>query len=143
MTAETDIAAPLVAGEGSVLVPGDVRWALAGAEVVVHAPALGSTHVLDAVASLVWQCLDGESALREVFCDLGDAFGVAPAQVAADCLPVVESWLNAGIVVAASSAVLAERRAAAPLAVAPLAAAPESTAPPGRTWRRLVDPPSS
>jgi hypothetical protein len=104
-----------------------VAWAVAGTEVVVRVPATGATHVLDPTAALLWQCLDGDSPLQQIFADLAAAFGVAPDVVAADCRPAVASWLQAGIVVASR----------------PPAATPAPAAPHVRGWRRLVDPPNS
>ena len=97
-------------------------------------PALAATHVLDPMSAVLWQCLDGISPLTVVFDDIATAFGVSPQQVAADCLPVVDSWLLAAI---ATDAALA---APQPFVDVPVASAPPTS---GRTWRRLVDPPNS
>ena len=118
-----------------VVALGPVHWAAAGAEVVVQLPAVAAAHVLDPAAAVLWQCLDGVSPLRAVFGDMAEAYGVAPSVIAADCLPVVASWLQAGIATVGSPPVAAPP----PEPVAPPAAASAS----GRTWRRLVDPPST
>lgn len=115
----------------SVLEHGAVRWVTVGAEAVVQVPALGMTHVLDATGAVLWQCLDGVSSLHEIFADMAEAFGVEPSVVERDCVPVVQSWFDAGIAVvpgtgAAPGGPLASNAAAA-----------------GRTWRRLVDPPNT
>jgi len=103
----------------------DVAWALVGDRLVVH--AAGSAHVLDPTAAVLWQCLDGVSSLRDVFADIADAFAIPLDQVAADCMPAIESWVATGIAV-------------------------DTTQPArqlvddgehGRTWRRLVDPPNT
>ena len=109
----------------SVLARADVGWATVGNEVVVWVPATGATHALDPAAAVLWQCLDGVSRLDAVFADLADAFGVDATVVAADCLPVLRSWLDAGVAVD----VRAQQVPAAP--------------PMLRSWRRLVDPPNS
>lgn len=118
-------------GVGDVLEHGAVRWVMAGAEAVVQVPALGATHVLDPAGAVLWQCLDGVSPLSEIFADMADVFGVAPSVVEGDCLPVVRSWFDAGIAVVPGSH--------APAAPSPTSAAPAA----GRSWRRLVDPPST
>lgn len=115
----------------SVLQHGAVRWVLAGDEAVVQVPALGITHVLDPASAVLWQCLDGVSSLVEIFGDMADVFGVEPAVIERDCLPVVRSWFDAGIAVVPGTVTPAE--------LSLTSDAVEG----GRTWRRLVDPPST
>ena len=129
MTAETHFEPRLTLD--AVVGRGDVHWALAGAEAVVQVPALAATHVLDPTSALLWQCLDGVSPLGLVFADIADAFGVPAQQIAADCLPVIGTWLYSQLVVLAGPP--------APVAVEP---APDPAFG-GRTWRRLVDPPNT
>jgi hypothetical protein len=115
----------------SVVAHGPVIWAMAGQMHAAH-------HVLDPAAAILWQCLDGATPLSVIFADIAQAFGAPEQQVAADCLPVVHSWLLAGIVLQ----VPAHAGAATPAPVpepAPVPAEGELA----RTWRRLVDPPSS
>ena len=121
----------------SVIAPGAVRWAAAGTELVVQMPSVVGTHVLDPAAAVLWQCLDGISPLRVVFDDMADAYGVAPSVIAADCLPVIGSWLSAGIVTERSSTPVRIDVAGRD------AHAPTQEGGGGRTWRRLVDPPST
>jgi hypothetical protein len=111
-------------GPTTVVSRAEVAWVPVGAEVVVRVPATGALHVLDPAGALLWQCLDGESSLQLVFADLADAFQVAPEVIAADCLPAVRSWLQAGIAVVSS-------------------ARPAQRPPVLQTWRRLVDPPNT
>ena len=127
MSDDTELSATL----DSVVTHGEVQWAPAGGEVVVRVPSLAATHVLDPTSAVLWQCLDGISPLAVVFDDIADAFGASPQQVAADCLPVIGSWLHASIAVIA---------AARPPDDSPTPAAPSTG---GRTWRRLVDPPNT
>lgn len=129
MTADTHFEAVPALPLHTVLVHGEVEWTAAGAEVVVALPAVAVAHVLDPIGAVLWQCLDGASTLSAVFADIADAFSVTPDQVAADCMPVLQSWLAAGIVQAA--------RAGDHLPAVP------SAAPLERTWRRLVDPPDT
>lgn len=114
----------------TVLQHGAVRWALAGGEAVVHVPALSATHVLDPTAAMLWQCLDGVSTMGEIFGDMAEVFGVTPDVIERDCLPVVRSWFQAGIAVVPGS-------------TAPSIELPVTGTNAGRTWRRLVDPPST
>ena len=131
MIAETNLEAQPTLTLEAVVAHGSVRWALAGAEAVVQVPALAATYVLDPTAAMLWQCLDGVSPLGALFADIAHAFGVPAQQVAADCLPVMGSWLHAHIAVLAGAA--APGGDTFPLD-------PDSS---GRTWRRLVDPPNT
>ncbi len=107
----------------SVLAQGDVAWVALDREVVVHHAADRTGYVLDPIAAALWQCLDGESPLRDVLTDIAEVGGVPLAQITADCLPVVESWVAAGIAVVVSNGAGHEQ-------------------PVLRTWRRLVAPPN-
>jgi hypothetical protein len=75
----------------------EIPWVVIGAEVVVYDPFVAESHVLDAVSALVWQCLDGESPLADIFADVADGFGVPASTVEDDFIPVVTDWLNAGL----------------------------------------------
>ena len=81
----------------SVVIPDGVAWAQVGDELVVHRPGALRAHVLDPIASVIWQCLDGESVLADVMADIADVVELPIAVVTADCLPVVESWIEFGI----------------------------------------------
>ncbi|MDO8392263.1 MAG: PqqD family protein [Actinomycetota bacterium] len=107
----------------SVVRHGDVAWVQVDREVVVHHHRHGKAYLLEPMAALLWQCLDGESPLAEVFADIADVVAVPVDTVANDCLPVVQSWLAAEIVADDSS--------------------PTVPSPSIRTWRRLVDPPNA
>ncbi len=78
----------------SVVIPDGVAWAQIGDELVVHRPGGPRAHVLDRIASVIWQCLDGESVLADVFTDIAEVVELPVAVVTADCLPVVESWIE-------------------------------------------------
>ncbi|MDP2292811.1 MAG: PqqD family protein [Actinomycetota bacterium] len=127
MTADTHFEAVPALPLHTVLAHGEVQWAAAGAEVVVAQPAHAVAHVLDPASAVLWQCLDGASPLTEVIADIAEAFGVTAEQVAADCVPVLRSWLAAGIV---HEGPADDQRATSP-------------APLERAWRRLVDPPDT
>ena len=114
-----------VSSTGAVVGRADVAWALVGDQLVIHAS--GSTHVLDPTAAVLWQCLDGVSSLHEVFADIADAFAIPLDQVAADCMPAVESWVATGIAVDTTQP----------------ARQLDDDGEHGRTWRRLVDPPNT
>ncbi|MDO8362942.1 MAG: PqqD family protein [Actinomycetota bacterium] len=115
------------------------QWALAGAEAVVHVPAFAATHVLDATATVLWQCLDGESPLQLVFADIAAAFDVPLQRVASDCLPVLGTWLQAGLAVQVPAA----PPMVTPTPVPTLTPVPKPPSGSGRAWRRLVDPPNT
>lgn len=129
MIAQTHLDAAPTLTLDAVLAHGDVRWVAAGAEVVVHVPALAVAHVLDPAGAVLWQCLDGVSPLRELFADIADVFDVRADRVAADCTSVLQSWLESAIVTVVSAEAAH--------------AVPEAGTPVERTWRRLVDPPDT
>ena len=54
-------------------------------------------HVLNATATLVWQCLDGVSTIEEICVDLAEGLGVPYDQVLADTLAVVDNMLAEGL----------------------------------------------
>lgn len=74
-------------------------WVQVGDEIVVYQSETSTSYVLSQVAGLVWQCLDGASALDEILADVADVFGVAVDQVTADFVPVAEQWLEKQIAV--------------------------------------------
>lgn len=106
----------------AVLRPAAVDWAVIGTRVVVRRPEGGRAHVLDPTSSLLWQCLDGEATLAELFADVAAVAGVATQRVSGDCRPVVQSWIAAGI--ATGSPVPSERSGQR------------------RAWRHLLPPPN-
>lgn len=66
-----------------------------GAEVVLqHGDAL---HLLDPIAAIVWQCLDGEATAAEIADDLAPAFGREPAALRVDVDGAVASFAAAGL----------------------------------------------
>lgn len=88
---------------------------------------------LDPVSSVLWRCLDGVSALGDVFADIADAFGVPTHRATSELTPVVESWWAEGLVDLSSTS------ASSGADVDTSASAHEL----GRRWRRLVDPPNA
>ncbi len=81
----------------------EATWVVLGDEVVVHHVASSTSHVLDRVAALLWQCLDAESTLHDVLSDLADAFGVPLDGIVRDLATVVATWKRDGLVVHAGS----------------------------------------
>ena len=66
-----------------------------GAEVVLqHGDAL---HLLDPVAAIVWQCLDGEATAAEIVDDLAPVFGRDPGALRVDVDAAVASFAEAGL----------------------------------------------
>lgn len=55
-------------------------------------------HAFNRTASLLWQCLDGESPLAEIIEDLADAFGAPLGAVTGDVLDAAGGWRNRGLV---------------------------------------------
>jgi hypothetical protein len=89
MTAELPAVRP-----GAVLSPAEgVAWVAIGDEIVLYRAADAASLVLNSTAGLLWQCLDGESRLGEIFDDLAGVFGADRAAVESDCVPVLGRWL--------------------------------------------------
>ncbi len=85
-----------VAPDAAVVRHPSVAWVQVGPEIVIHDATTTTSHVLDHMAGLLWQCLDG-TTLAELFADIADGFGVDSERVSDDFLPVVEDWVNNGI----------------------------------------------
>jgi len=69
-----------------------------GAEVVLqHGDAL---HLLDPIAAIVWQCLDGEATATEIVDDLAPVFGREPAALRTDVDAAIASFAEAGLLAA-------------------------------------------
>ena len=94
----------------AVIVPDGVAWAQVGDELVVHRPGAPRAQVLDRIAAVIWQCLDGETVLADMLVDIADVVELPVAVVTADCLPVVESWIDHGIARIAPAEELPPRR---------------------------------
>jgi hypothetical protein len=66
-----------------------------GAEVVLqHGDDL---HLLDPIAAVVWQCLDGTATAADIAADLAPAFGRDPGALRADVEAAVASFAAAGL----------------------------------------------
>ena len=77
-----------------MLAPADgVAWVAIGDEIVVYRVAPPDSYVLNPIAGLLWQCLDGTSPLTDILDDLSAAFEADRAEVERDCVPVVTTWL--------------------------------------------------
>lgn len=89
---------PAVSPDALIRQARGTAWVEIGAEVVVYRAADATSYVLSKVAGLVWQCLDGESSLREICTDLAQVFEISVEQVIDDFLPIVAQWLMGSIV---------------------------------------------
>lgn len=105
----------------------EVAWRVLADELVVYHQRLATSHVLDSVSSLLWQCLDGVSTLHEIFVDIADAFGQQLDSIVSDLATVVAEWKRDSLVVVPGEPV------ALPLGGEPVVP----------TWRHLVDPPNN
>lgn len=116
----------------------DAAWVRVGQEIVVHAAETETSCILDPVAALVWECLDGEAALGEILDDVADVYGVARERVADDFRSVVGTWVAEGIAVDRRRGALPRPsgRNGSGLTVARRAAG-------SARWTRLPDPPNS
>lgn len=79
-------------------VHGDVVAVAVDGETVVFRPADESLHKLDAVATTVWELLDGEASLQRTSQELADAFGAPYERVARDVQDLVDELLAQGLV---------------------------------------------
>jgi hypothetical protein len=107
-----------------------VGWAVLDTEVVVYHAGSSTSHVLDQVAALLWQCIDGASTLREIFSDIADAFGQNLDDIVGDLATVVAEWKRDGLVAATGT----------PVQQAVVEPATETVS---GQWRHLVDPPNN
>lgn len=112
-------------GPDAVLRRTAASWALVDGRVVARSADTSLAVALDPVSSVVWRCLDGVSALGDVLLDVAEAFAVPTQRAIEELIPVVGSWLAAGLV--ADSAHRADEREREH----------------GRRWRRLLDPPNA
>lgn len=70
--------------------------------------ALGDElHLLNSVASLVWQCCDGESSATEIAEDLAEVFGAEPGALKADVEKAIGEFRSAGLLVSDEGALTA------------------------------------
>jgi hypothetical protein len=104
-------------------------WSVVDERVVVRSSSTQVTCALDPVSSVVWRCLDGASTLGDVLEDIADAFAVPVQRATAEMIPVVRSWVAAGLVDLAGAATPTLDHSA-------------SVREEGRRWRHLVDPPN-
>lgn len=114
----------------SVVVPSpSVAWAPIDDQVVVHRLGARRAFAFDRSASILWQCLDGDSTIGEVLADVADVAGAPLAVVVEDSLPVVQSWLAEGIAALVGEGPEHELEH-------------EHEHEHGRRWRRLLPPPN-
>lgn len=78
--------------------PGLARRELHG-ETVIFDVAARSAHVLNPTAGLLWQCMDGEGTVSEIFADVAAAFEVPLAAIEHDFVPVLSDWKRDGLVI--------------------------------------------
>lgn len=78
----------------------DVGMHQFGAEVVLRRG--DALHLLDPVAAIVWQCLDGEATAAEIVDDLAPVFGREPEALRADVDSAIASFAEAGLLVDAA-----------------------------------------
>ena len=104
-----------------------------GQEIVLWNPVSLVSQVLDPMAGLLWQCVDGTSSLTEIMADVGDAFGRSVDEVQTDFEPAVAVWIRDGFVV--------DTRAAINTGVE-ISGASTDGLDESKGWRFLVDPPN-
>ena len=70
-----------------------VAWVAIEDEVVLYRVADAASLVLNSTAGLLWQCLDGQSRIVDIFNDLAEAFGADRTEVETGCVPILNTWL--------------------------------------------------
>ena len=80
----------------------DVEWVEVEGQIVAWNENTQALQLLDPIASLVYQLLDGRSALGEIIVDLGAEFGREVAEVESDVLQLASSLLSMNLVERAS-----------------------------------------
>ncbi|HVE63503.1 MAG TPA: PqqD family protein [Mycobacteriales bacterium] len=58
-------------------------------ETVLYDEDAGALHLLDPIATVVWQCLDGEATLEQISVELAAAFEAPPEAVTGDVIELV------------------------------------------------------
>lgn len=79
-----------------------VAWHDLAGELVIARGSVHAAHVLNHTAGLLWQCMDGEGTVREIFADLASAFAVEVQTVEHDFVPLISDWKRDGLVVDAN-----------------------------------------
>jgi hypothetical protein len=74
-----------------------VEWVEVDGEIVAWNADGESLHLLDPIASLVFQLMDGEATLEVTIADLGEAFGRPPEQIGPDVLRCAASLEEMGL----------------------------------------------
>lgn len=79
--------------------PAGVASAELDGEAVLLDGDTGSVHLLDPMATIVWACFDGATAIDELVGDLSDAFGADVAQVRRDVVDLARDLGERGLLV--------------------------------------------
>ena len=68
-------------------------------EVVLYDRRARQAHHLNATASVIWQCFDGEGNLDELIADLSEAYNLAPDVIGPDVTGLAQDMGRAGLLV--------------------------------------------
>ena len=66
-------------------------------DTVIYDPKLERSHVLNSTAALIWELLDGATALDQLAGELAEAFGVGRDTVLADVVTLVGELTELGL----------------------------------------------
>lgn len=66
-------------------------------ETVVYDERSGGLHRLNAPATIVWKCLDGDVTVAELAAEIAEVSGAEPAQIEADVLAAVRDFEALGL----------------------------------------------
>lgn len=75
----------------------DVPCVVLDGQAVVYEQREDRLLLLDAIATVVWQCCDGEGSVGEIVADLAEAFRADVAVVERDVVALLSDWAERGL----------------------------------------------
>lgn len=89
--------APIVTTSMRVKAREDVPCVVLDGQAVVYDQSEDRLLLLDAIATVVWQCCDGEGSVAEIIADLAEAFRADSAVVERDVVALLSGWAERGL----------------------------------------------
>jgi len=88
---------PVVTTSMRVKAREDVPCVVLDGQAVVYDRGEDRLLLLDAIATVVWQCCDGEGSVGEIVADLAEAFRANVAVVERDVVALLSDWAERGL----------------------------------------------